>query len=97
MILGRNGDEGFRIHVKRKLRYPRAALDNNITGRVLFRFIVETDGSVSNIEILRSADPLLNHEAIRLIYLSNGKWKPGKQSGEPARVQIQSLVSFDSR
>jgi len=66
------------------LVYPRTAIENNITGTVTLRFVVERDGSVSGIESLGSPDKSLTDEAIRALKTSP-KWQPGKSRNRPVR------------
>ena len=73
--------------------YPPVAEQNGIQGRVVCTFIVETDGSVSDVQVVRSIDPSLDAEAIRV--LSNmPRWNPGKQNGEAVRVKYTVPVTF---
>jgi protein TonB len=71
--------------INENLRYPAEAVNNNIEGRVILKFVVNTDGSVDRIEILRGIDPLLDNEAIRVVK-ALPKFKPGKQRGVPVPV-----------
>ncbi len=83
----------YRKWVQSHCRYPEAAAEMGIQGKVNVAFVVEKDGSVSNIKILRGVDPLLDKEAIRVIK-SSPKWSPGKQRGKPARVRYSIPVVF---
>ncbi len=83
----------FRNWVSMNLRYPEKAAMNNIQGAVNIKFIVEADGSVSSVEVLRSPDPDLAAEATRVI-LSSPKWTPGEQRGEKVRVSYVLPVVF---
>ena len=75
------------------MRYPQVALEEGIQGRVIVRFVVEKDGSRSNIEIMSSADPCLNNEAIRLIQ-TMPKWTPAYQNGQPVRYRFTVPIMF---
>lgn len=76
------------------LMYPAIAQANGIQGRVICQFIVNTDGSISGIEVVRSSgDPSLNKEAVRLIR-SMPNWTPGKQRGKPVRVRYTIPINF---
>lgn len=79
----------MRSHVQ----YPAEARDNGIAGRVLFTFVVERDGSVSNVRIIKSPHQSLSDEAIR-VALSSPKWEPGKQRGQAVRVKLAMSVEF---
>ncbi|MFI3279410.1 MAG: M56 family metallopeptidase [Rikenellaceae bacterium] len=83
----------FRNWVMMNLRYPEKAAMNNVQGAVNIKFIVETDGSVSSVEVLRSPDPDLSAEAVRVI-LSSPKWTPGEQRGEKVKVTYTLPVVF---
>ena len=73
--------------------YPEYAVDNNIEGRVIVEFIVNTDGTLSNVQIRRGVHETLDNEAIRVVK-SMPKWKPGKQRGKPVRVKYTVPVNF---
>ena len=66
---------------------------NRITGRVICQFIIEKDGSVSNIQVLKSPNSVLADEAVRVLK-SSPKWEPGKQSGQVVRVQFTLPINF---
>ncbi len=83
----------FTNWVKERVKYPEIAVRNGIQGRVFIGFIVEKDGSVSNIQILRSVDRSLDEEAVRVVQ-SSPSWKPGLQRGEPVRVRFSITVNF---
>jgi TonB family protein len=84
----------FRNYIGQNLRYPEAAAKNGIKGKVFVQFIVETDGSVSNVKIVKGAHPLLDKEAKRVIE-SSPKWQPGKQRGQPVRVSFTFPIIFE--
>ncbi len=83
----------FRDWVQRQLVYPREALERGISGTVTVKYVIERDGSVSNIETLRSPGNLLSAEAERVIGMSP-KWTPGMQAGKPVRVYYILPVMF---
>jgi periplasmic protein TonB len=83
----------FREWVQRRTNYPQAAIDNRIQGRVFLTFIVETDGSVSNVTVVKGVDPLIDNEAVRAIQ-SSPKWSPGLQRGQAVRVRYSMWLSF---
>lgn len=80
-------------YIQKNLEYPEAARENEIQGRVFVGFIVEEDGSVSNVKILRGIGYGCDEEAIRLVY-SLPKFKPGKQRGKPIRVAYTLPIVF---
>lgn len=87
------GLEKFREWVTKRTNYPQAAYDNKIRGTVFLTFIVEKDGSVSNVTVVKSVDPLLDNEAVKAISESP-KWTPGLQRGEPVRVRYSIPLNF---
>ena len=78
------------------MRYPQAALEEGIQGRVIVRFVVEKDGSLTNVEIMNSVDPSLNNEAIRLVQ-TMPKWTPASQNGQPVRYRTNIPIMFRIR
>jgi protein TonB len=79
--------------VSENLNYPSDAQINNIQGKVIVKFVVNADGSADRLEILRSVDPLLDNEAMRVVK-SLPKFKPGKQGGVAVPVWFMLPVSF---
>lgn len=78
------------------VRYPEVAIENNIQGRVIVSFVVEKDGSTTDVKVVRGVDPALDKEAIRLAS-SMPKWSPGKQRGKPVRSRFTLPVAFQLR
>lgn len=76
------------------IQYPEEAFKNGIKGRVVATFYVERDGSVTNIEIIRSVHPLLDNETIRVLG-AMPKWIPGTQNGEPVRVKYTVPLTYN--
>ena len=88
------GVKGIKKYLKNTLRYPLIAKENGIEGRVVCQFVVERDGSISNVEVLRSSgDMSLDREAVRLVR-SMPKWAPGMQDGKPVRVRYTIPLDF---
>ena len=88
------GDENeFTRWVFKNLTYPEEAKRNGIQGRVICSFVVDTNGNITEIKILRGVDPSLDREAIRAISKSP-KWTPGKNRGKPVRVSYTFPVVF---
>ncbi|HCX99448.1 MAG TPA: hypothetical protein DG754_04835 [Bacteroidales bacterium] len=83
----------FTKWVYSNLKYPELAAQNGIQGRVLLQFLIDTDGSVSNITVIRSEDLLLAEEAVRVISMSP-KWEPGQQRNNPAKVIFTFPITF---
>lgn len=75
------------------IRYPVIAQENGIQGRVTCNFVVERDGSITDVQVVRGIDPSLDKEAVRVIQ-SMPKWKPGEQRGKPVRVRFTLPVVF---
>nr|WP_298630850.1 energy transducer TonB [uncultured Porphyromonas sp.] len=79
--------------LSKNINYPPIAAENNIQGRVMVSFVVETDGSLSNVRVVRGVDPNLDREAMRLVSMMP-KWKPGMQDGKRARARFTLPVQF---
>ncbi len=75
------------------IRYPVIAQENGIQGRVICNFVVERDGSITDVQVVRGQDPSLDREAIRVIQ-QMPRWKPGKQRGSAVRVRFTLPVVF---
>lgn len=75
------------------LKYPAVARENGIQGRVLMEFAVEKNGSISNVKIVRSVDPSLDREAVRIVK-AMPRWKPGYNNGVPVRVKHTLPITF---
>ena len=91
---GPGGIDEFRNnYIAKNLKYPDVAAENGIQGRVYVNFVVEPDGRVTNVKVVRGVDPALDKEAVRVVS-SSPKWKPGKQRGKPVRVQYTIPIIF---
>ncbi|MBO6068991.1 MAG: energy transducer TonB [Bacteroidales bacterium] len=86
----------FSRWVNTQLEYPEIAKENGIQGRVTLQFTVNTDGSVSDVKVLRGVDSSLDKEAVRVVSASP-KWKPGMQRDKPVRVTYTFPVIFQLR
>jgi TonB family protein len=75
------------------VKYPKEAKENGTTGTVIVTFVVETDGSISNVKLLKDVGDGCGDEAIRVIK-AMPKWTPGKQDGKPVRVQFTMPIRF---
>ena len=75
------------------IKYPVIAQENGIQGRVITTFVVERDGSITDINVVRGQDPSLDKEAVRVIK-TMPRWKPGQQRGKPVRVRFTLPVQF---
>ena len=87
------GQQGLGDFIRNNLSYPRAALDAKKEGIVIASFIVEKDGSISTIEIVRGLGYGCDEEVIRLIKMMPN-WKPGKKDGKAVRVKLNIPVQF---
>ena len=85
--------ETFRDWVNSRIQYPQLANENGIQGNVIATFIIEKDGRLTNIEILRSPDRSLSDEVIRVLKLSPS-WSPGKVDGVPVRIKYTLPIVF---
>jgi protein TonB len=75
------------------IRYPQIALDNGISGRVVVKFVVEKDGSVGNVQVVKGVDKDLDKEAMRVVR-AMPKWQPGKNNGQAVRCYYNLPVTF---
>lgn len=80
-------------YVSKNMKYPQEARDKKIEGKVAVQFVIERDGKISNVKILRSIHPLLDAETVRIIK-NMPDWIPGKQRGETVRVMYTMVVTF---
>ena len=86
----------FSAWVNKNLNYPEIAKENGVQGRVTLQFTVNTDGSVSDVKVLRGVDSSLDKEAVRIVSQSP-KWTPGKQRERPVKVTYVFPVIFQLR
>lgn len=87
------GEEARQKFLSENIIYPQVAIESNIEGEVVVEFIIEPDGSITNVKINRSVDPSLDAEALRVAKMMP-KWKPGKQEGEAVRCQYTMPIIF---
>jgi len=87
------GLDAFARYVQENLVYPFIAQENGIEGTVFLRFIVEKDGSVTDVQVLRGVDPSLDEAAVKAVRKAP-KWEPGKQRGKPVKVACTIPISF---
>ena len=80
-------------YIAKNIKYPQIARESGIKGRVFINFVVEPDGSVSNVKVLRGIGGGCDEEAMRVVK-SMPKWKPGKQRGKAVRVSYMLPVNF---
>ena len=87
------GDAALMQYIKDNLKYPTIAQEQGIQGRVVVKFVVNRDGSISDIQVQKSLDPNCDKEAIRLIK-SMLNWIPGKQNGKNVATYYSLPVLF---
>ena len=87
------GDAALMSYLANNIHYPTVAAENGVQGRVVVGFVVERDGSITDVNVLRSVDPSLDREAMRVVK-AMPKWTPGKQNGSAVRVKYQVPVTF---
>ena len=90
------GDNEMLKYLSKNIKYPVNAREANITGVVYLSFIVDKEGEIKNIEILRGIGGGCEEEAVRVVKKMS-KWKPGKQNGQSVNVQFKLPVSFTLR
>ena len=87
------GAAGMMKFIAENVKYPEEAYSKGIEGRVLVQFIIEKDGSVTNVKVIKKVNDALDAEAVRVVK-AMPKWKPGKQNGREVRVKYTIPVSF---
>ncbi len=87
------GMQAMLSFLQENITYPKDAQEKKISGRVLVTFVVEKDGSISNVETVKSVFPSLDEEAVRIVK-AMPNWKPGKQNGKVVRVKYTLPISF---
>ena len=87
------GQGALMSYLASNIKYPVVAQENGVQGRVIVSFVVERDGSISDVRVARSVDPSLDREAQRVVK-SMPRWKPGKQNGSAVRVKYTVPVVF---
>lgn len=87
------GEQALMEYISKHIRYPQYAIENGIMGRVFVRFVVTATGEVTNVTVVRSLDPTLDKEAIRVVQ-ALPKWIPGKQNGRNVPVYFTLPIMF---
>lgn len=88
------GMDSMYAYIVKNLKYPEAAKEKGIEGRVYVQFVIEKDGSISNVKILRGIGGGCEEAAVEMIK-NMPKWKPGKQRGKPVRCQFNLPINFE--
>ena len=89
----KGGDVALMDFIRTSISYPKDAAEQGLQGRVVLRFIIEKDGTISNSEVLKSASLSLDTEALRVVN-SMPQWIPGKHKGKVVRVRYVLPVTF---
>ena len=89
----RGGEEAMMKYVADNIKYPQEAKDKNISGRVFVSFVIEKDGSVNEVKVVRGIGGGCDEEAARVIK-GMPKWEPGMQKGKPVRVNYMMPINF---
>ncbi|MBI5540355.1 MAG: energy transducer TonB [Bacteroidia bacterium] len=87
------GIEAMNKWIAENVKYPEIAKENGVTGKVFIQFVIDKDGKVSNVQLLRGVDPYLDKEALRVIS-AMPSWTPGKQRGKTVKVSFQIPINF---
>lgn len=87
------GPSALMQYLSSNIKYPVVAQENGVQGRVVVSFVVERDGSITDVQVARSVDPSLDREAQRVVR-SMPRWIPGKQNGQAVRVKYNVPVAF---
>ena len=93
MPLFPGGPSALIQYLSSNIKYPVVAEENGVQGRVVCTFVVERDGSITDVRVIKSVDPSLDKEAVRVVK-SMPKWIPGKQNGSAVRVKYTVPVTF---
>lgn len=80
-------------YLQKNLRYPQICKEQGVQGRVILQFVVNTDSTITDVNVVKSVNPHLDEEAVRVVK-AMPKWNPGKQRGEPVRVRFTLPVTF---
>ena len=87
------GDQAMMDFVAKNVQYPQEAKDKEISGRVLVSFVIEKDGSITDVKVVKGIGGGCDEEAVRVVK-AMPKWKPGKDKGKPVRVSYMMPFTF---
>ncbi len=87
------GEKSLQESLYKNLRYPATAIEKGVEGKVFVKFIITKDGSIANVSVSRSVDPLLDQEAVRVVRMLP-RFQPGKNGGKPVNVWYSLPISF---
>lgn len=89
-----NAPDDLKKFLVKNIKYPNSSQKKGEQGLVLVQFIVERDGSLSNIQVVRSVSRALDKEALRVVGKMSKKWTPGRKDGKPMRVRYTLPIQF---
>ncbi|OCX50379.1 hypothetical protein BEL04_21580 [Mucilaginibacter sp. PPCGB 2223] len=87
------GEKACGKYIRDNLKYPEAAKQNNVTGKVYISFNIDPNGDLVDAEVTRGADPLLDDAALAIVK-TMPKWKPGKMDGQPESIKFTLPINF---
>ena len=87
------GRKNLMNYLAKNIKYPEEALKAKIEGRVFVNFIVEKDGSISHVKVLRGIGHGCDKESVRVVE-NMPRWKPGEQKGQPVRLSFNLPIKF---
>ena len=87
------GDKALLMYIAENVKYPEEAKNKDIEGTVYLKFVVNAEGKVQDVNILRSVDPILDQEAVKVVE-NLPEWTPGHQGGKPVNVSMQIPIMF---
>lgn len=92
----KTGDKELFKYLSNTIEYPKVSANNGSEGRVIVSFVIDVDGSISDMVILEGVDPYIDLEAYRVVS-EMPKWKPATKDGEPVKLQYNLPISFTLR
>ena len=88
------GIKALMVDIDKKIKYPKEAVKQNISGKVVVQCVIGKDGSLSGVNVVRKVHPLLDAEAVRVVSSLHKRWKPGTQCGNAVAVKFALPVVF---
>ncbi len=88
------GIKALMVDIEKKIKYPKEAVKQNISGKVVVQCVIGKDGSLSGVNVVRKVHPLLDAEAVRVVSSLHKRWKPGTQCGKAVAVKFALPVVF---
>lgn len=92
----KEGISGFIKNIRTNIKYPKSVLDGDVSGKVFLKFVVEKDGSITDIQVLKGISNCqeCDEEAVRVVKQYSNKWIPASQNGEPIRCAYTIPITF---